>query len=68
MAGIWDIGRPSVVVERRKIIPRERLKRAIKKRNIVEKPILGPLAQEVSAVLRFEPIRFPSDWMVSWRV
>lgn len=46
------------MVERRVIGPR-RLPRA-HSRPEVEKPVLGPIAQEVAAALRFS--RFPAAW------
>lgn len=65
MAGIWDIGKPSVAVEKRKLTPRKREPRTRPpplKEQVFRKPD-GPIAREVSQRLRDEPIRFPSDWI-----
>jgi hypothetical protein len=65
MAGIWDIGKPSVTVEKRKITPRKREPKTRPlplKEQVFRKPD-GPIAREVSHALRDEPIRFPSHWI-----
>ncbi len=65
VSGIWDIGKPSVAVEKRKLTPRKREPRTrpppLKER--IFSRVEGPIAREVSQRLRDEPIRFPSDWI-----
>jgi len=63
MSGIWDVGKPSVAIEKRKIMPRKREGRKPPLKDQVFRKPAGPLASEVSRALQDSPLRFPSHWI-----
>lgn len=58
---IWDIGKPNVAVEKRKLKPRKREKR-VKPIKPKQDANQTPMAKEVSRILRDAPLRFPNSW------
>lgn len=60
---IWDIGKPKVTVEKRKITPRKREPRKSPLKDQVFRKPSGPLASEVTRALQDSPLRFPSHWI-----
>lgn len=63
MSGIWDVGKPQVTVEKRKITPRKREPRKPFLRDQTFRKPAGPIASEVSRALQDSPIRFPAHWI-----
>lgn len=60
---IWDIGKPQVTIEKRKITPRKREPRKSPLKDQVFRKPAGPLASEVTRALQDSPLRFPSHWI-----
>lgn len=57
---IWDIGKPSVSVEKRRIEGRQKKVRPARPERV--KIVLPPAAQSVRNALKRNPMCFPRDW------
>lgn len=60
---IYDLFKPKVRVEKRKLEKRIRPVRKFESRKKADKKPLGPLAKEIVIALQYSPGRFPRHWI-----
>lgn len=57
---IWDIGKPSVTVEKRTVAGRPKKPRG--ERKLVDRRVYGSAARSAHNTLKHSPLTFPRDW------